>query len=93
MDPVSTPWLCRWWGHNLDPEASHYYGVDYCVRCDKSVERTTGFLRVRELVSVRLWIVQRAIRDWVFSWRHWLKCCECGKRFGRHDNRFDHMPF
>ena len=93
MDPVNLPRLCRWWGHNLDPDASHYYGLDYCIRCEKEVERNTGVLRLRELASVRIFIIRRAVRDWVWSWRGWLKCSECGKRFGRHDDSYDHIPF
>ncbi len=93
MDPVNTPWLCRWWGHDLDPIGSHYYCVDYCTRCEKTVERTTGVARLRELASVRIWLIRCAIRDRFHYWRCWLKCSECGKRFGRHDDSFDHIPF
>ncbi len=89
----NVPKLCRWWGHDLDAEASHYYCVDYCRRCERQVESNTGVLRMRELLSVRIWIMRRAVMDWLNSWREWLKCSECGQRFGRHDDKFDHIPF
>lgn len=88
-----TPSLCRWWGHQLDPEASHYYGVDYCCRCERQVERNTGILRLRELAAVRIFIIGREIRMWIQSYQEWWKCSECGKRFGKHDDTYDHIPF
>lgn len=93
MKHKDIPRLCRLWGHDLDPDALRYYGIDYCQRCERQVEGSTGVLRLRELLSVRLWIMRRAVRDRLYGWREWLKCSECGRRFGKHDDRFDHLPF
>lgn len=82
--------LCRWWGHSLEEEASYYYSVDYCRRCHAQVDGNTG---LREWLRVRIFVAGRSVREWFWSWRCWYKCNDCGKRFGRHDNRFDHIPF
>lgn len=81
---------CRWWGHAIDPTASYYYGVDYCVRCNDSVDGCTG---VREWIWVR-WCLAR---DWlnrkVHRLRDWITCSDCQHHWGRHDDTIDHLPF
>lgn len=82
--------LCRIWGHDLDPDASYYYRIDYCRNCERQVDGSTG---LREWLKVRWSIFTDNVRGTLYGWRCWLKCSECGKRFGRHDDRFDHLPF
>lgn len=81
---------CRWRGHAIDPIASHYYGADYCIRCDYPVDGRTG---VREWIWVRWFLA----RDWlsvnVHRLRSWITCSGCKHHWGRHDDTIDHFPF
>lgn len=83
--------ICKLWGHDLDPEASYYYAADHCRRCDQhAYQLDTG---LREWLLVRCWVARRWILDRLQSWGYWLKCTDCGQRFGRHDESVDHLPF
>lgn len=83
---------CLLFGHRLHVDASYYYGIDQCEHCDRE------FIYGRHPVArakVRAVIFARWLRELAFSIRSFLFCrCEdCGRRFGRHDNTIDHLPF
>lgn len=82
--------VCKWWGHDMCEEALHYYAVFECRRCGKVYESDTG---IREWLRVRLWLAQQWLeREWA-SWKYWYRCSDCGRRFGKHDDSQDHLPF
>lgn len=83
--------ICKWWGHSWDPEGAEFYCVYYCTRCEHQGHGDEWDLRGR----VKLWIYWRvdAIKRRWYSFLYWLKCSECGERFGKHNDAFDHIPF
>lgn len=82
---------CRLMGHRLDPEASYYYAIDHCTRCDCEVQ--IGMLKV-ERIKVRIAIEWQFAKEWVSSFlARFRPCPECGKKWGRHDATIDHLPF
>ena len=92
---VECPWkdgpiLCRLWGHALNEEAAYYYAVFSCDRCGDVYEQDTG---LREWVKVRWWLASQRVKSELKDWRYWLRCSDCGRRFGRHDDSQDHIPF
>lgn len=70
--------ICRWKGHAPD---------QFCEGC----ERCGEFISYYELVRTP-W--REELRRW-FNWKlDWFRPCrECGKRFRRHDDSIDHIPF
>lgn len=86
-----SPFLCRLWGNKLNPEAAYYYGRDHCDRCRRDVAGHTG---AREWFNVRLYFGRQWIGERIKGLiNFWLPCPECGKRFGKHDDAVDHLPF
>lgn len=82
---------CKILGHRLDVDSSYYYGLDICTRCQ---EEFIGQPLHVEYMKVRAVVASRVLRDWAL----WLsslpkKCPDCGKRWGRHDDSQDHLPF
>jgi len=81
--------LCRIWGHRYDPVGAEYYSVYHCVRCGHE-DYQRG---LREWIEGKIW----RLGDWLkrerMGWSEWWKCTECGGRFGKHDDKFDHLPF
>lgn len=82
--------LCRLFGHHWNPEGAHYYCVYHCERCGHEGYEDGSW---RERIGVRVWVIQQAIGQWIRSWRYWLRCDDCGRWFGRHDDSQDHLPF
>jgi rubredoxin len=81
---------CRIWGHDLDEEAAYYYAVYSCRRCGNVYDDDKG---LREWIKLGWWLAARWIADRWWSWQLWWRCTECGGRFGRHDDSYDHIPF
>lgn len=81
---------CRWWGHAIDPVASHYYSLTYCARCDCPVYECPG---VRERIRIRWFLVRTWIHAEAYRLRDWVTCSDCGHHWGRHDETVDHLPF
>lgn len=80
---------CRIAGHRYNPEGAEYYCVYDCERCGHH-----GYeYGWREQIEGKLWRLNRWGESyrWGFWWA--FKCSECGKRFGRHNDEFDHLPF
>lgn len=82
--------LCRFWGHDPHPEAAEFYCVYDCRRCGELYDQDMG---LREWAKVRWWHLCYWASLRIAAWRYWLRCTDCGKRFGRHDDNADHLPF
>lgn len=76
---------CWWFGHH---SAAPYGYPDECIHCDTVIhpQDTEGF--------------RNQLLNWRFyHWPRWLtrswyqRCPECGRRFGRHDDNKEHIPF
>lgn len=88
---INRPLLCVIWGHKLNAEATYFYGIDHCDRCRRDVAGQTG---AREWLKVRLYFGRQWIGERIKGFvSFWLPCPECGKRFGKHDDAVDHLPF
>jgi hypothetical protein len=61
-----------------------------CDRCGDVYEDECG---VREWVKVRWWLARQWLEREYTGWREWWRCGECGCRFGKHDDSYDHIPF
>ena len=83
--------VCRLIGHRLDVDASRFYGIDYCTRCDEEfVGQPLHIERAKVRVAIaREWVSDQVLRVTGFFQR----CPDCGKRWGQHDNSQDHLPF
>lgn len=82
-------WLCRHWGHAWDPDGARYYCVYHCTRCGYEGYESTR----AERVAVRWITLKGHVRDWLRYYRPWRRCADCGRRWGRHDEAADHIPF
>lgn len=82
--------MCKLVGHQLDADASYYYSLDVCKRCGRELHHPLRYehLMVRIRIGCR-WIAERL--NWFKEF--FTRCPECGLRFHRHDDRFDHLPF
>lgn len=69
-------------GHNMDP-----YECRYCTTCDREIP-VSNFNGCGIRGRLRTWWFMKRQRI-----RAWWKCEDCGKRFGRHDDTIDHIPF
>lgn len=77
--------VCSWMGHTAIWHPG-YGEPDYtCTVCGRELSYE-DMARGRGL---RLALVERWNR--VAVW--WMKCDDCGKRFGRHDENVTHLPF
>ena len=85
------PLRCRAWGHDVNREALHYYGVTHCEWC--GLEGDNIDVGPRERLKVRWWRITEWCRDTVGMFRRWLRCSDCGHWMGRHDENIDHLPF
>lgn len=83
--------LCKFLGHAWNPDGAEFYSVFHCERC--GYEGNGDEQGVRERIAVRLYWWRYNFGLWAKSWREWWKCSDCGGRFGRHDDAFDHLPF
>jgi hypothetical protein len=83
------PLMCRVWGHTEDLEAARH-GYNVCATCREWIVDDTG---LRDWVRRWWWAHTYRIRDRWFRFRLWLRCDECGCWCGRHDDKFDHIPF
>lgn len=83
--------LCRVLGHRWHPEGAEFYCVYDCMRCD--YHGNGDEYGWRGWVAGKLWRFNYWGKS--YQWGFWwaFKCTECGKRFGRHDDSFDHLPF
>jgi uncharacterized CHY-type Zn-finger protein len=83
--------ICKLIGHRLDVDASYYYSLDVCTRCHE--EFAAQPLHV-EHAKVRMVIASRWVRELTASVAGFFqKCPDCGHRWHRHDDSFDHLPF
>jgi hypothetical protein len=75
--------ICWWSGHERCQSAAIH---DHCCQCGVYIPDTYPDLGMR----VRL-------QDWLRNkrqlFREWLRCPDCGRRFGRHDDSMEHLPF
>jgi hypothetical protein len=46
-----------------------------------------------ERLAVRWLLLKERVCDWLQYYRPWRRCSDCGKRWGRHDEAMDHIPF
>jgi hypothetical protein len=89
-------WRCRIFGHDIEPVGAFYYSVDRCFRCSPYGDGCA--LEVydagwRERIKVRCRIALRWLNERWWMLQAWHRCSECGRRFGRHDSNYDHLPF
>lgn len=73
---------CWWSGHITDHPQAYQ-----CCRCG-SCEIGDSGAWWRMTWRIRYRLLQRRQRV-----TEWLKCHDCGKRFGRHDDSVSHIPF
>lgn len=84
-------WRCKILGHHWNPEGAEYYCVYDCMRCGHSGYESGSW---RERASHQWWRIGQRVQPVIRRMRNWLKCSECGGRFGRCDyENFDHLPF
>lgn len=74
-------------GHNYP--WSHY-GENRCERCGHEYEYAEPIGILGEIAYSWRWGRLGAVRHWL-SW--FRKCEDCGKRFHRHDDSIEHLPF
>lgn len=81
--------LCKLWGHRYHPEGMEFYCIYDCMRCGHHDYQAGP----REWIWGKVWRLQQwgKRNRWGFWWCY--KCTDCGLRFGRHDDSFDHIPF
>jgi len=88
---TSEPWLCRLVGHDDADPYAHRNSYFVCRRCG-ACEMDEDFSEPWHVVAARR--LRRRIADAAFRLKSWIKPCGyCGRRFGRCDEKVDHMPF
>lgn len=88
--PTRAPLMCRVWGHRIDPDASYYYGVEYCDRCVESVNDVGP----REWLRAQWWALRYRVHEAIAPHLNYFKKCpDCGHRFNKCDDTVDHLPF
>ena len=80
-------WICKVFGHDYHVDAARYYGVYDCERCGTECGDEPGLLR-RRFWEAKDWTMRK-----YFNFKHWLRCDECGLMFGKHSDKYDHLPF
>lgn len=81
-------WACNIVGHRYDPEADAF-GVTQCLRCGASdyygpeIDLNQPW-HIRAIEGLR-WLWFPGLRRRLRRLGEWLKCPDCGGRFGRHD--------
>jgi uncharacterized protein with PIN domain len=72
--------ICRWRGHDLRNSFIEWE-CDCCGQC----------LSYDDMVQES---IKRRIARWLRARFDWFrKCPDCGRRFGRHHDDVDHVPF
>jgi len=88
---------CFFLGHDIDSECLEFNCIQYCKRCgedDHSYLSETIPSKWRHFTSLTRYGWRLVIRQWFREKTRWFrKCDDCGKRFGRHDDSIDHIPF
>lgn len=71
--------ICWYFGHDLNNCSNEWY----CVSCDEYIDYDET---IKDSVKYKL-------SQWWARKKNWIKCPDCGLKFGRHDNNYDHLPF
>lgn len=84
--------LCFFIGHAYS-EIAGQHGYLACDRCGFSEPLQEGRkepFTIAEWLHWRRYVAKRKVGEL----KAWLSpCSDCGKRFGRHNNTIDHLPF
>lgn len=79
--------LCWIFGHSYHEDAARYYAIYDCQRCGSKNTHEPSWL-------IRIWWDQKTRWSYLFfRLKHWYRCNECKQRFGKHDEKYDHLPF
>lgn len=82
------PIICKIIGHK-PCEVAARHGYDICASCGKDLD-----MNDRTRPDWSLTYLRYRLQDFKWSVRRWLRpCCDCGRRFGRHDPKVDCLPF
>ena len=84
-------WVCSLLGHkDGDPEA--IYDPFVCCRCGASDYYESDFSEPWHINAYHR-LKSKVVGKWerLKGWS--LPCSDCGRRFGRHDENVDHLPF
>lgn len=84
-------WVCRLIGHAWHREAAQFMCLYECTRCQHVGYEGRSILE--RIQQVLWWWSHRFDNEVKRPLKGWLKCRECGLRFGRHDDNIDHLPF
>lgn len=86
---------CMILGCDLEADASYYYGWEICRRCGEEMHYTDPLFYAKPLARFKVYlkIYWRNFVEWCWRKRQLIRCDECGKRFGNHDESVDHIPF
>lgn len=84
-------WLCSLLGHaDSDPEA--IYCPFVCKRCGACDYYESDFSQPWHIEAY--WrLKNRVVDSWLRLMGWFRPCADCGRRFGRHDESVDHLPF
>jgi hypothetical protein len=86
---MKTHLLCRLLGHRLCPDARKHGHFDLCLRCHQEAYDLPQPAHIQWLRQMR-W----RLHDVKVGFLAWFQpCYACGRRFGRHDDSIDHLPF
>lgn len=73
--------ICWWLGHDLINPYNEEWTCRRC-RAELTYHQMIEHLGFSQKINYR-W---RKLKEW-------LNCPECGKMFGRHDDKVEHLPF
>jgi endogenous inhibitor of DNA gyrase (YacG/DUF329 family) len=76
---------CRWFGHDIRNDYPYQYYCPYCNTYVEYDEFVRGGYINRLVYNIKAWC------KFKINWFN--KCPDCGKRFGRHDENYQHLPF
>jgi hypothetical protein len=91
--------LCRIFGHKIDwPDAPFDYRIAQCKRCGVARAEQYGeepFTNTEcwGVFYPFVWLKYKSVSAKDYIRQFFSPCSDCGRRFNRHDNSIDHLPF
>jgi hypothetical protein len=91
--------LCKIFGHKIDwPQAPFDYRIAQCKRCGVTRAEQYGeepFTAVEHhgIFTPLIWLRSKSVEMKDRIKQFFAPCSDCGRRFNRHDNSIDHLPF
>lgn len=96
---ISMNILCKLLGHRIDwPDAPHDYRIAQCTRCGVSRAEPYGDEPFTEfewhgVLVPFFWMRRKSVAAKDTVKQFFTPCSDCGRRFNRHDQSVDHLPF